>query len=49
MARILVADDDPDILTILSMSLEAVGHEVHRATNGVEAVSPRDPPTLISS
>jgi len=39
MARILVADDDPDILTILSMSLEAVGHEVHRATNGVEAVS----------
>jgi two-component system cell cycle response regulator DivK len=39
MARILVADDDPDILTIVSMSLEAMGHEVDKAVNGLEAVS----------
>jgi two-component system cell cycle response regulator DivK len=35
---ILVADDDPDILSIVSMSLEAQGYDVHRATNGREAV-----------
>ncbi|HZK48096.1 MAG TPA: response regulator [Thermoleophilia bacterium] len=39
MARIVVADDDPDILNIVAMSLEAMGHEVHRATNGREAVA----------
>ncbi len=38
MARIVVADDDPDILSIVTMSLEAMGHEVSRATNGQEAV-----------
>lgn len=35
---ILVADDDPDILNIVSMSLEATGYTVHKATNGREAV-----------
>jgi two-component system cell cycle response regulator DivK len=35
---ILVADDDPDILSIVSMSHEAQGYDVHRATNGREAV-----------
>ena len=35
---ILVADDDPDILNIVSMSLEATGYLVHKATNGREAV-----------
>jgi two-component system cell cycle response regulator DivK len=35
---ILVADDDPDILSIVSMSLEATGYLVHKATNGREAV-----------
>jgi two-component system, cell cycle response regulator DivK len=35
---ILVADDDPDILSIVSMSLEASGYTVHKATNGREAV-----------
>ena len=39
MARIVVADDDPDILNIVAMSLEAMGHEVHRAANGLEAVA----------
>ena len=39
MARkIVVADDDPDILSIVSMSLETQGWDVHKATNGREAV-----------
>ena len=39
MAHIVVADDDPDILNIICMSLEAMGHTVERATNGQEAVT----------
>ena len=35
---ILVADDDPDILSIVSTSLETQGYCVFRATNGREAV-----------
>jgi two-component system cell cycle response regulator DivK len=35
---ILVADDDPDILSIVSMSLETQGYTVFKATNGREAV-----------
>jgi two-component system, cell cycle response regulator DivK len=35
---ILVADDDPDILSIVSMSLETQGYMVYKATNGREAV-----------
>lgn len=35
---ILVADDDPDILNIVAMSLQAQGYEVHQATNGRDAV-----------
>lgn len=38
MASIVVADDDPDILNIVSMTLESMGHEVHRASNGREAM-----------
>ena len=49
MARILVADDDPDILNIVSMSLEAMGHQVDQARNGAEAVAlaNRELPDLI--
>jgi CheY-like chemotaxis protein len=35
---ILVADDDPDILGIVSMSLGTQGYVVYTATNGREAV-----------
>jgi len=35
---ILVADDDPDILSIVAISLETQGYTVHQATNGREAV-----------
>ena len=35
---ILVADDDPDILSIVSISLETQGYTVYKAANGREAV-----------
>ena len=35
---ILVADDDPDIVNIVAMSLEAQGYVVFKAANGQEAV-----------
>jgi CheY-like chemotaxis protein len=35
---ILVADDDPDILNIVSVSLETSGYSVLKAGNGREAV-----------
>ena len=35
---ILVADDDPDILGIVAMSLETQGYTVFKAANGREAV-----------
>jgi CheY-like chemotaxis protein len=35
---ILVADDDPDILNIVSVSLETQGYTVYKALNGREAV-----------
>lgn len=35
---VLVADDDPDILGIVAMSLETQGYTVHTAANGREAV-----------
>jgi DNA-binding response OmpR family regulator len=35
--RILVADDDPDLLELLRLNLEAEGHTVKVATNGLEA------------
>jgi CheY-like chemotaxis protein len=35
---IVVADDDPDILSIVAMSLETQGYDVFKATNGREAV-----------
>jgi DNA-binding response OmpR family regulator len=35
---ILIADDDPDILALVSFRLERAGYEVVRALNGEEAV-----------
>jgi CheY-like chemotaxis protein len=35
---ILIADDDPDILNIVSVSLETQGYVVYKAANGREAV-----------
>ncbi len=38
MQRILVADDDPDILALVSLTLERDGYEVAQARNGEEAL-----------
>ena len=36
--RILVADDEPDILEIISYNLTKEGYEIHTAKNGQEAI-----------
>jgi DNA-binding response OmpR family regulator len=38
MAKILVVDDEPDIVLMLKMSLEDDGHEVITATDGAEGL-----------
>jgi two-component system alkaline phosphatase synthesis response regulator PhoP len=36
--KILIADDEPDILEILRYNLQGEGYEVHTAKNGIEAI-----------
>ena len=36
--KILLVDDEPDILEIISYSLENAGYKIYTATNGIEAV-----------
>ena len=38
MAKILMIDDDPDILTAIRIPLESVGHEFSEARSGVEGL-----------
>ncbi len=38
LPKILIADDEPDILEILEFNLAAVGYTVFKAKNGIEAV-----------
>ena len=38
MGRILVVDDEPHILKLVSFSLERAGHEVYQATDGVTGI-----------
>ena len=38
MAKILMIDDDPDILTAIRIPLEASGHEFHEALTGSEGL-----------
>jgi len=38
MAKIIIADDDPDILSIASMLLAEAGHEIIPASTGEQAV-----------
>ena len=49
MAKILVIDDDPDIITTVRLTLEAEGHEVISAPGGKEGVEmlKNDRPDLI--
>jgi len=37
--RVLVADDDPDILDLLTLNLECHGYQVHPANDGEEALA----------
>lgn len=39
MAKILIIDDDPDIVTSVKLTLESVGHEVTSASNGEEGLA----------
>jgi CheY-like chemotaxis protein len=39
MAKILIIDDDPDIVMAVRMTLESVGHEVLDAPGGKEGVA----------
>lgn len=47
--KILIADDEPDILEILHYNLQAEGYEVLQAKNGVEAIdiAKKENPDLI--
>ena len=38
MAKILLIDDDPDIITSVRMTLESVGHQLDDARNGEEGI-----------
>lgn len=38
MARILIVDDEPDIIMVAKNMLERVGHETDEATNGEEGI-----------
>ena len=38
-AKILVVDDEPDILEIISYNLRKEGYEIQTAENGLEAVA----------
>ena len=38
MSRILVAEDDPHILRVISLWLSRQGHDVHEARNGISAL-----------
>lgn len=50
-ARILVVDDDPDIVGLLRLHLSTAGYEVRAAQDGIEAgyMVLADPPDLIIS
>jgi CheY-like chemotaxis protein len=49
MARILVVDDEPDIVRVVVKIMEARGHQVSTARDGVEAIEriTGDPPDLV--
>ena len=49
MAKILIAEDERDIRELIEFTLQFAGHEVHKASNGAEAVelAPKVMPDLI--
>ena len=51
MTRVLIVDDDEQVLYLLQALLKSQGYEVEEATNGVEALEKarRDPPAIVVS
>ena len=50
MSKILIVDDDPDIVLAVRMSLEAEGHEVIEAVSGadgIEKIKSEEPDLII--
>ena len=47
MSRILIVDDDPSIVEVISDILRAEGHEIVVADNGAEALDKADGESLI--
>jgi two-component system alkaline phosphatase synthesis response regulator PhoP len=49
MAKILVVDDEPDIVEIITFTLESKGHEITSAKDGAEGISQvkKEEPDLI--
>jgi two-component system alkaline phosphatase synthesis response regulator PhoP len=49
MAKILVVDDEPDIVEIITFTLESKGHEITSAKDGAEGIEQvkKDEPDLI--
>lgn len=49
MAKILIAEDERDIRDLIEFTLKFAGHEIHKASNGKEAVdlAPQIMPDLI--
>lgn len=50
MAKILIVDDDPDIVLAVRMALESVDHEVIEASNGqkgIEVIKSEHPDLII--
>ncbi len=39
LARVLIVDDDPDLLTVCTVGLTALGHEVQTAETGKDAIA----------
>ncbi|MEN8098785.1 MAG: response regulator [Chloroflexota bacterium] len=38
MAKILIIDDDPDMVLAAQLTLEAAGHEIYKAASGTEGL-----------
>lgn len=49
MAKVMIVDDEPDIVEIVSFTLEAAGHKVIGAKDGAECIAKvkKDAPELI--
>ena len=43
MARILIAEDEPDIRELVAFTLRFAGHEVNTTSNGEEALQVASP------